>query len=144
MRRPQLHEAGSLFRRRELPLIEPVYLLEHSIDARWADGHHVVVEHHEGQSAISFEGIVVVEIDNGSFFRILEPPIVGDLAAVLIDFALTVFPVAKLGPAEAAPTQELTCWKLREVSPMLDVVDNLITRVVGNPGSVQGSSSSFS
>jgi hypothetical protein len=84
-----------------------------------------------------------VEIDNGSFFPILEPPIAGDLAVVLVDFAVTVLPVVELTCAQAKPTQELTCRKLRAVGPMLDVVDDLVTRVVGNPGSVQSSPSSF-
>jgi hypothetical protein len=84
-----------------------------------------------------------VEIDNGSFLPILEPPITGKLAIVLVDFAITVLSVVKLTCAQAEPTQELTCWKLRAVGPMLDVVDDLITRVVGNPGSVQSSPSSF-
>jgi hypothetical protein len=84
-----------------------------------------------------------VKIDDGSFFPVLEPPIARDLAVVLVDFAVTVLPVVKLTCAQAEPTQELTSRKLRAVGPMLDVVDNLVTRVVGNPGSVQSSPSSF-
>ena len=84
-----------------------------------------------------------MEIDNGSFLPIFEPPIAWDLAVVLVDFAVTVLPVVELTCAQAEPTQELTGWKLRAVGPMLDVVDDLITHVVGNPGSVQSSPSSF-
>jgi hypothetical protein len=124
-------------------VVEPVRLLEYAIDARWADGYHVVVEHHEGQAAIPFKRMTVVKIDNGLFFPVLEPPVAGDLAVVLVDFAVTVLPVVELASAQAEPTQEPTRWKLRAAGPMLDVVDDLITRVMGNPGSVQGSPSSF-
>ena len=84
-----------------------------------------------------------MEIDNGSFFPVLEPPVAGDLAIVLVDLAVTVLPVVELAGAQAKPTQELTSRKLRAVGLMLDVVDDLISRVMGNPGSVQGSPSTF-
>jgi hypothetical protein len=34
VRHERLHEAGSLLRRRELPMVEPVRLLEHAIHAK--------------------------------------------------------------------------------------------------------------
>ena len=143
VRRQRLHEAGSFLRRREPPAIEPVRLLEHAIDARWADGHHVVVEHHEGQAAISFERMAVVKIDDGPFFPVLQPPVARDLAVVLVGLAVAVLPVVELAGAQAEPAQELPSRKLRALGPMLDVVDDLVARVVGNPGSVQSSPSSF-
>jgi hypothetical protein len=84
-----------------------------------------------------------VEVDDGSFFPVLKPPITRDRAVVLIDFAVTVLPVVELTCAQAEPTQKLTCRKIRAVGPVLDVVDDLVTRVVGNPGSFQSSPSSF-
>ena len=95
VRQEGLDKAGSLLRRREPPVVEPVRLLEHAIDARWADGYQVVVEHHEGQAAITFKRMTVVEIDNGLFFPVLEPPVAGDLSVVLVDFAVTVLPVMR-------------------------------------------------
>ena len=141
VRQQWLDEAGSLLRRREPPVVQPVRLLEHAIDARRAYRHHVVVEHHEGQAAIPLERMTVVEFDNGLFFPVLQPPVAGDLAVVLVDFAVTVLPVVELAGAQAKPTQKPTRWKLGAVGPMLDVVDDLITRVMGNPGPVQGSPS---
>jgi hypothetical protein len=43
--------------------------------------------------------MTVVEIDNGSFFPVLEPPVARDLAVVLVDFAVTVLPVMELAGA---------------------------------------------
>jgi hypothetical protein len=89
-------------------MIEPVRLLEHAIDARRADGYHVVVEHHEGQAAIPLERMTVVEIDNGSFFPVLEPQVTGNFTIVLVDFAVTVLPVVELTRAQTKPSQKPT------------------------------------
>jgi hypothetical protein len=75
--------------------------------------------------------MTVVEINNGSFFPVLEPPVAGDLAIVLVDFAVTVLPVVELAGAQAKPTQKPTHWKLRAVGPML--MELTSDRVHNNP-----------
>jgi hypothetical protein len=107
-------------------VIEPVRLLKHAIDARRADGYHVVVEYHEGQAAIPLR-MTVVEIDNSLFFPVLEPLVVGDFAVVLVDFAVTVLPVVELARAQTKPSPKPTPWKLRVVGLMLDVVDTRVS-----------------
>jgi hypothetical protein len=43
--------------------------------------------------------MTVVEIDNGLLLPVLKPPVAGDLAVVLIDFAVTVLPVVEFAGA---------------------------------------------
>ena len=87
--------------------------------------------------------MAVVVIENGLFFPVLKPPIAGDQTVVLVDLALTVFPVVELAGTQAQPTKELTRRELRPLGPVVDIVDDFVTRVMGNPGSLQSSPSSF-
>jgi hypothetical protein len=84
-----------------------------------------------------------VIVENDLFFPFLEPPIARNQIVVLIDLAVTLFPVVKLAGAQAKPLEKLTRRELRPVRPAVDVVDDFITCVMGNPGSVQGPPSSF-
>ncbi len=77
-----------------------------------------------------------VIIEDGLLFPILEPPIAGDLAIVLIRLAITAFPVMELACAEPQPAEKPPSGQLRALLPVIDVIDDFVAGVVGNPASL--------
>ena len=55
MRLQRLNEAGAFERFRLWPAGDAVGFLEEAVDSRRCDRHHIGIEHHEGQSVVSFE-----------------------------------------------------------------------------------------
>ena len=85
----------------------------------------------------------IVVVDDGLFFLLGEPPVARNCAVVLIFLSEAVFPVVELAGAQAQPAKQLPRGDLGAGSPVLDVVDDLVTRVMGNPNALQGSPSTF-
>jgi hypothetical protein len=84
-----------------------------------------------------------VKLDDRLLFPVFEPPIAGNPTVVLVDFAVTFSPVVELAQADADPLDDLLGRDFRPIRPIANVVDDLITSVVGNPGSGQSSPSTF-
>ena len=106
MRRERLHEAGPFLARRRRVPIEPARALQHAIDARGTDRHHVIVEHHEGQPAIAIQGMLRVVVEDRPGFPILKPTIAWHLAVVLVGLAVTLLPLVELARAQFQPTEQ--------------------------------------
>jgi hypothetical protein len=85
--------------------IESLRLFQNTINAAGADRHDVVVEHHEGQAAITIEWMGVVVVEDGLLFPVLKPPIARHLAVVLVGLAIAPLPIVKLARAEPQPAQ---------------------------------------
>ena len=64
MRLQRLDKTSSLERLLAIPLLEQFRLSKDAPSGGRADGDDVLVEHHEGQTAIPFEGIVEVKPDD--------------------------------------------------------------------------------
>ena len=118
-------------------------LLQHAIDARRADRHHVGVEHHEGQSPIAFQWMLVVKADDGLFLPVGQPPVAWYPAVMFVDLAVTASPVVELALADPNPTDQPFRGQFGSLFPIANVVDDLIAGIVGNPTSFQSSPSSF-
>jgi hypothetical protein len=143
VRTERLLEAGSLERRFDvMPLHQPG-VAEHSVHARGTSRHYIGIEHHEGETPVTFKRIFVVELDDGLLFPVYEPPVAGNPAIMLVDLAIALPPVIELALAQADPLNELLGRDLRPIRPIANVVDDLVTGVVGNPGSRQSSPSTF-
>jgi hypothetical protein len=84
-----------------------------------------------------------VVVENGLLLPVFEPPVAGNLTIVLVDLAVAVFPVVELAGAQTNPPQQSAGGKLGALGPVVDVVDDLVAGVVGNPSAIQGSPSSF-
>jgi hypothetical protein len=84
-----------------------------------------------------------VKLDDGLLFPVFEPPVAGNPAIMLVDLAIALPPVIELALAQADPLNELLGRDLRPIRPIANVVDDLVTGVVGNPGSRQSSPSTF-
>ena len=116
---------------------------ERAVDARGTDGDDISVEHHEGQPPVAFQGMPSVEVEDGFLLPVFEPPVARNLAVVLVDLAVAMIPVVKLAGSQPEPAQQLSGGQLGALGPVVQVVDDLVAGVVGNPGSVQSSPSSF-
>lgn len=84
-----------------------------------------------------------MKVDDRSPFPVLQPPVSRDLAVVRIDFAVTAFPGVVLAGSEPDPTQDLADRDLGARRPVLDVIDDLVSRIMGNPATFQSSPLSF-
>lgn len=116
---------------------------EHAVNAGGAGRHDIGIKHHEGEATVALQRILLMEIDDGSFFPVFEPPVAGDPAVVFVDLAVAFLPVIELARADSQPGDEAVSGDLGPFRPVADVVDDLVARVVGNPGSGQSSPSSF-
>ena len=96
------------------------------------------------KSTVALKWVLIVkEINDGLFFPVFEPPIAWNPAVVLVDLAETLPPVVELALSDAQPGDKLLGRDLGSIRPITSVVDDLITSIVGNPGSSQSSPNSF-
>src|SRR4051794_659056 len=117
--------------------------LEHAVDAGRAHGHDIGVEHHVRQPPIAFQGITLVEGDDRRLFPILEPEVARDRSIVLVGCPQALTPAAELAGGNAQPSHQPSDRKAGAAAPMPNELNDGITRVLGNPQSVQSSPSSF-
>ena len=106
---------------------------EDAIDAGRAASDDVGIEHHEGQPAIAFEGMLAGEGADAFFFVVGEPVVARHPGVVLVDLAEAMLPVVELAGADADPGQEATDGDVRLVAPVPDEIDELVAGVVGHP-----------
>ncbi len=132
----RLVKTGAFFRRLRVVSPHQARLPKHAIDTGRADGHDVVVEHHERQSTVTFQWMGLLVGDDRLFFPIFQPPIAGDLGIVFVRLAVPFFPIVEFAAADTEPGDKAACRQLRPICPMPDVVDDFIADVVGNPASV--------
>jgi hypothetical protein len=123
--------------------IQPARLFQHAIGGAGADGRDVVVEHHEGQPAVTVAGMAVVEVEDRLFFPVGKPPVPGHLAVVLVGLSVALLPLVELARAQYRPTQQAFFGQLGPVRPVVDVIDDLVAGIGGNPASLQSPPSPF-
>lgn len=117
--------------------------LEHAVDGRRADRDHVLIEHHEAQSPVAFERMSVMEVDDGVAFPVLEPPIARNLAVMRVGLAVSSLPLVELARRQSEPVEQLLGGQPGALIPVVDVVDDVVSRIMGNPATFQGSPFSF-
>lgn len=123
--------------------IEPSGILQDSINRGWTHRHDIFIEHHEAQSAVSFERMLVVEFNDRLLFPVLKPPVARNFPVVTVGFAVAMLPCVVLASREADPPQQRTDMNFGPLIPVPDVVNDLVTCIVGNPATFQGSPLSF-
>jgi len=141
--RKRLLETVSFGRRAGAAPIKSAGGFQHAVHRRRTDRDDVLIEHHEAQASIAFQRISVVKVNDRSSFPVLQPPIAWDLPVVRIDFAVAVFPSVVLAGSQPDPEQQLEDWNFGAIGPVLDVVDDLVSRIMGNPATFQSSPLSF-
>ncbi len=131
-----LDEAGALLGGRGRWPGQEAGGLEDAIDAGRAAGDDIGVEHHEGEAAIAFEGMLAGEGADAFFLVVGEPVVARHPGVVLVDLAEAVLPVVELAGADADPGEEATDGDVRLVAPVADEIDDGVAGVVGNPAAL--------
>ena len=143
VRSQRLNEARSLLRRLRVPTVQTTRLRQHPVRRRGANCHHVFVQHHERESAIPVQWVAVEVVDHGLALPFFDPVIPRHQAVVLIHLPVPLAPVVELAPSDPAPLNDLLDRKLGLGGDCVHEVDNLVTTVMGNPGTTQASPSFF-
>jgi len=138
-----LHEAGAFLGWLGILAGQEARVFEHAIDRGRAAGDHVLVEHHEGQLAIAFQGMSPGKGADAFLLITGEPVIARHPGVVFVDLAEAGLPVIELAGADAEPGQKASHGDLRLLAPGADEIDELIAAVMGDPAALQISPSSF-
>ena len=126
----RLRDPLSLAGRFGLGATDTVGLFEHPIDAGWAAGDDVPVERYEGESPVSFEGKLVVEVDDGFLLRLFEPVVSRDEGVMLVDLSVASFPIVELSGSQCDPVDDSRGRQFASSGPAIDVVDDLVSGIV--------------
>jgi hypothetical protein len=135
----RLYEAGALLRRLGVPSVQSPRRGKNAIGRRRADRHDVTIDHHERQSAIPLERVLVVEQHDLLALFGLEPVVAGDERVVLVRLAIPLPPVEELTARHVDPPDESVGRDLGLFRPRADEVDDLVARIVRDPPTFQGS-----
>src|SRR5436853_4715747 len=98
MRSERLNKAGALLRWFPVPTVQQSGPGEDSIHARWAGRSDVLVDHHEGQTAIALEGKTLMEGNDGLALLVSKPMISRNEGVVFVGFAVPFAPRVELAP----------------------------------------------
>ena len=131
----RLIEACAFLGRLDVFAVKPASCFENSIRRTGTYGDDVRVEHHERQSPVTFQRMAIVEVDDRLLLPGFEPPVARNLAVVLVGFAVPFAPRVVLAAAQLQPEQQLFHRCLGTIRPVLQVVDDCVARIVGNPAS---------
>ena len=74
-----------------------------------------------------------MEFDDGLPFPILQPPVPRDLSVVGVDLPIPAFPLVVLTGGQPDPEKQLEDWDFGTLVPIFDVIDDLVSRIMGNP-----------
>jgi len=126
-----LSKAGSLFGFLVIETIHHSGFTEHAVNAQWTDRDDVTVKHHERQSSVSFERIGVIEIEDRLLLTVFRSEVLRNGTVVLVDFAVAFFLVKELALHDPDPLNNLLDRCLGTFGPVVGVVSNRVSRVVG-------------
>jgi hypothetical protein len=117
--------------------------VEHAVDAGRTDRRYISIEHHERKSPITLKRVPSVEVDDGFFLPVLQPPIARHQGVVLVGRAVASAPVVKLARGDSQPCDESLDRNLGTAGPVANVIDDRVANVMRNPGALQSSPRSF-
>lgn len=80
---------------------------ENAVGAGGTASDDVAIDHHEGESAISFGGILASEEPDAFLFIVCEPMIARDPGVVFVDFSEAIFPIVEFAVTDADPWEEV-------------------------------------
>jgi hypothetical protein len=128
-----LDKTGALLRRLAVPSIQQTRRGKYTVCRRGADGHDVLVEHHERQPAVALERVTVVKVEDRLALLGLNPVIPRNLGVVLVRLAISVAPREEFAARDSEPLRPTAESNLGAFGPVVDEVDHGITEIVGNP-----------
>ena len=106
---------------------------QHPIDAGGTDRHHVLIEHHEGQAAVAFQRVLLVEVNDGFFLPVLQPVVAWNPAVVFVGLAVAAFPVEELAARQAGPAHQARSRDFGLFRPTAHEIDHLVAQIVRHP-----------
>ena len=85
----------------------------------------------------------IVEVENRLLLPVLKSPIARDLAVMFVGLAIAIFPLVVLAGCQPQPIQEPPGRYVSPLRPVLDVIDDFVAYIMGNPHSLQSSPMAF-
>src|SRR5690606_7888885 len=143
VRRQRLDKARAFLAGLGVPAPQQAGGAEHAIDAGGAGRHDVLVEHHEGQPAITLQRILRVKVLDRLFLPILQPMVARDGSVVLVGLAVAVLPVVILAGGQPQPREHRLQRNLGPRRPATQEIDDLVAGVVWHPDPFQLTPSVF-
>jgi len=126
-----------------IPPLETARDFQHSVYGRGTHRDHVLIHHQVRQTTIPFARMLSVEDDNRQLFPSFQPMIAGHQAIVFVCLAVTLFPSVKFTQADADPLHQSLGRQFGASFPVLDVINDFVPGIMGNPGSFQSSPLAF-
>jgi len=80
--------------------------------------------------------MAVVILEDGDLLPVLQPPVARNLAIVFVGLPVAILPLVKLARTQPQPGEQPFGGQFRPRRPMLEVIDDFVAGVVGNPASV--------
>jgi hypothetical protein len=77
-----------------------------------------------------------VEVEDRSLLPVFEPMVPGDPTVVFVDLSITLLPTVKSAFWHAHPTEDALSGNLGSILPEMNIIDDAIAYVVGNPNSI--------
>src|SRR5690606_41924671 len=114
-----------------------------SVAGAGTDPHSLRIAPPPGESPLAFPRVLRSEPDDLFLLPRLDPVIARNLSVVLVGASMPFSPGVKLPGLQLEPSEDSADGKLCLLGQTGDEVDNLVTRVRGNPLAAQGSPSSF-
>ena len=84
-----------------------------------------------------------MKVDDCRALPVLQPPITRDLSIVVVRMSVSPFPLVELVGGQTDPDEQLADRQSSAVFPVVDVIDDLVSRIVRNPATGQSSPFSF-
>lgn len=118
-------------------------LTEDTVDSPVTAGDDIGIDHHVGESSVSFELMFEVESDDGLFFPFIEPVVARDPSIVLIDTAVVASSAGEGGGPDSDPQREFFGSDAGFGGPFSHEVHDFIADLMGNPVAFQSSPLAF-
>ena len=143
MGRQRLLEARSLLGGLAGKVAQPAGVAQYAKNAGRADGDHVGIDHHVRQTAITFQWIAQLEVQDGGLLPFGQPEIAGNSTVVLVDLAVALRPVIILAHAQFQPLQQTFDGQAGLLRPLANEIHDGVAKIRLDPATVQSSPSSF-
>lgn len=133
MRLDRLIEARPFLGWLSIETIHHAGFAQDTINRRRTDRDDILIEHHERQPTISFQGVASMEIQDCILLPVFKPEVSWNRSIVFVCLTVAFLPIEVLARSNSDPSDDLFGRCLGTLGPIVDVIDNLISRVVGNP-----------
>ena len=109
---------------------------QYAINARCANRNDVGIKHLVRKPPVAIERMLPVKIEDRSLLPVFQPMVPGDPAIVFVHLSVSLLPAVKGAFWYAHPAEDTPGCDLGTILPMMNIIDDAIAYVVGNPNSV--------